>query len=68
MPRDPEKFWAMVSSHFFVEGALEMDYDVFLTFGSEAGLIHEVPYDPELHGDIDDSEPGDAVYVPVPRD
>lgn len=66
--RDPEEFWRKVSAHFFTEGSVELDYEVFIEFALETGLVQEVLYDPAVHGEQieGDPEPGEPIYVTVP--
>lgn len=67
--RDPEEFWRKVSEHFFTGHAMELDYGQLIEMAMECGLVEEVIYDPAVHGEqIDgDPEPGEPIYVTVPR-
>lgn len=40
----------------------EMDYDFFHEWGLKLGLLKEVPYDPEVHGELD-AEEGDTILI-----
>lgn len=69
-PRDPEAFWHKVKDHFFDSARTDLDYQEFLDFAEECGLVAEEKYDPEKHGPVKDPgyevEPGDPVYMSVP--
>lgn len=68
--RDLEKFWEKVQEKFFIDEAPELEYNEFLEIGEECGLLTTEPFDPKKHDGVvgaEDMEPGDPVYVPVPR-
>src|SRR6266496_3352185 len=57
------KFFAKVKEHFIDDDNLAMDWDYLQDWGEEAGLLKEVVYDPAVHGDEIEAEPGDPIHV-----
>jgi|RhiMethySRZTD1v2_1073278.scaffolds.fasta_scaffold1781345_1 hypothetical protein len=58
-----EGFFAALCEHFNDYG--ELDYSDFLDLGEKHGLLEQVKYDPEQHGEVEDAEAGDMIFVPV---
>ncbi|RIA56752.1 hypothetical protein [Dichotomicrobium thermohalophilum] len=55
-------FWLRMHEHF--RDSLELDGADFQEIAVACGLLEQVPYDPEKHGDGDGADPGDPWYVP----
>lgn len=54
--------WNAICDGFFQDGGSELEYQDFMDMGEKAGLLVQVPYDPDVHGDIE-AEPGDIIYT-----
>jgi hypothetical protein len=54
-------FWNKVFGEF-CDGSY-MDGGEFQDWGEETGMLVAVEYDPEKHGEVNDAEPGDTIYV-----
>jgi len=54
--------WCKLAEHFLEDESSELDYSDFVDFAEEIGLLMQVPYNPEVHGEMD-VEPGDRIYV-----
>lgn len=69
MARDPEKFWQLVMEHFFDHGDSELEYDTFLDYAKDCGLVTPETYSIDKHGEdiMGEPEEGDTIFVPVPR-
>lgn len=48
----------------FVEGSFEVEVHPIIEHDAvQCGLVEKAVYDPDKHGDIDDVEPGDDVWI-----
>jgi hypothetical protein len=51
----------------FVDGQFEIEvFDFIARDAVKAGLVEKVPYDPEVHDNGEDCEPGDDYFVLTP--
>jgi len=39
------------------------DSEAVMPLAVEAGIADRVPYDPDVHGTVEDAEPGDEIWV-----
>lgn len=58
-----EQFFAGIWTDLWRNGGDDLDRFQVLDRMVETGLAHQVPYDPDQHGEIEDAEPGDLIYV-----
>jgi hypothetical protein len=59
-----EAFFAELSDRFFNE-QLDLDYSEWLDLGEKHGLLEQVAYNPAEHGEMEDVDAGDMIYVPT---
>jgi hypothetical protein len=59
-----EDFFAAQCEHFFLDGG-DLEYSDWLELGEKYGLLKQVEYDPAMHGEMEDVEPGDMIYWPT---
>lgn len=59
-----EKVWGRILEA--LDRGLGLEYEDLLRIGEEAGLLRQVPFDPEKHScSFENLEPGDPFFVPV---